>query len=162
MEQRTVTVLFTASKVYASKTYANGTENSNRNSNNACYIMPQTVHCNNMSAIYTKPNIAQCYSLIGRTSMQGQTSPLSSVHWPLPILILSSTERSVSKHVSTSSTCGWCSSLCVTCTFVILLLLAAPFRRLYIQGLRSNAGVDCWDKGSRYSPTNTDTNIKYG
>ena len=108
--------------------------------------MPQTAQNSTMT---TKPSITQCYSPIGRTSMQEQTSPLSSVHWPLPILLLSSTERSVSRHVSTSSTCGWCSSLCASCTLVILLFLAAPFRRLEMQRLKNHSGVDCWEKGSK-------------
>ena len=118
--------------------------------------MPQTVqippwptHCNNMSTMSTKPSITQWHSLIGRTSMQGQTSPLSRVHWLLPILLLSSAERSVSRYVSTSSTCCMCSSLCVNCKLVILLFLAAPFRRLEMQRLKNNFGVDCWEKGSK-------------
>ena len=80
---------------------------------------------------------------LGGLQMQGQTSTLSSVHRPL-LILLSSAERSVSRHVSTFSTCGWCSSLCANCRFVILLFLAALFSP-EIQRLENHDGV--WKKG---------------
>ena len=64
---------FTAGKAVC--TYVNGMDDSRKNSN---MLIPQTVHCNNTPAMTTKPSIAQSDSLIGRTSMQGQTSTLSN------------------------------------------------------------------------------------
>ena len=105
------------------------------------------------------PGAVQSNSLIGRTSMQGQSRPLSSLHWPIPILLLSSSERSV-RYMSTSSTCGRCSSLCVSCKEMPFLFLTAPFRRLLIQRLKNHAGVDCWEKGSRYMLYSFTTNTE--
>ena len=101
--------------------------------------MPQTVHCNNTPATTTKLSIAQSDSLIGRALMQGQTSTLSSVHRPL-LMLRSSAERSVSRHMSTFSTCGWCSSLWANCRFVILSFLAALFSP-EIQRLKNHVGL---------------------
>ena len=71
--------------------------------------------------------------------MQGQTSTLSSVHRPL-LILLSSAQRSVSRHVSTFSTCGWRSSLWANYRLVILSFLAALFR-LKIPRLENHAGA---------------------